>query len=56
MALNFGLGSDAAAEAVVVVWPDGRHQDFGSLAADRFYILREGSPAGKGLPAGKPRR
>jgi len=55
-ALHIGLGSHAKADRVRVFWPGGEEQDFGELAADRFYVLNEGSPAGEGIPPGKARK
>jgi hypothetical protein len=56
MALHFGLGAQPAADRVRVLWPGGREQDYGRLQGDRFYVLREGEPAGEGILPGKPRR
>ena len=38
--LTFGLGGDDTAKNVVVRWPDGEEQRFGSLAVDRYHLLR----------------
>jgi hypothetical protein len=40
----FGLGAATAAD-VVVRWPSGRVDSFSSLAADRSYLVTEGSGA-----------
>jgi hypothetical protein len=40
--LHFGLGSSARVEQVKILWTDGTTEMLSGLAADRFYILREG--------------
>jgi hypothetical protein len=40
--LHFGLGPATQADQITVRWPSGLKQQFGPLAADRFYALREG--------------
>jgi hypothetical protein len=40
--VHFGLGDDAAIEAVGVVWPNGRRERFTGVTADRLVALREG--------------
>ena len=46
----FGLGENGAARTVRVRWPDGTEEDFRTLAADRYHVLRQGT----GAPFGKP--
>ncbi len=45
-----GLGSNAAPDAVVVHWPDGRRERWTGLQADRLVTVRRGT--GTLLPAG----
>jgi hypothetical protein len=40
--LHFGLGNHEAADQVEVLWPDGKKETLTHLAADRFYVVREG--------------
>jgi len=40
---NFGLGKALIADNVEVWWPSGVKQVFKSIAADKFYVIREGS-------------
>ncbi len=54
--LHFGLGGHTKADKVEVLWPDGRRDDLGGLAADRVYCVLEGAgvvPRERILP-GKP--
>lgn len=37
--LTFGLGAESQAESVIVVWPDGKTQNFGPLSANKLYTL-----------------
>ncbi len=39
---NFGLGSGTKAELVEIKWPSGRMQTFHDVAANTFYLVREG--------------
>jgi enediyne biosynthesis protein E4 len=48
--LHFGLGSHAVVDAAEVSWPDGKKETLTDLAADRFYVVREG----KGVISTKP--
>jgi enediyne biosynthesis protein E4 len=41
--VHFGLGSVRAVDRVTIRWPNGNVETLGSLAADRFYVVREGS-------------
>jgi hypothetical protein len=43
LALTFGLGEQSAASAVEVVWPSGARQRFTNVAANRHYVVHEGS-------------
>ena len=40
--LHFGLGSHENLDQVDVVWPDGKKEILTRMAADRFYVVREG--------------
>src|SRR5688572_3713217 len=40
-----GLGSTAGDVRVRVTWPDGRVEEFGPLAADRWSVVRQGTAA-----------
>ena len=40
--VHFGLGSARAVDAVTIRWPNGNVETLGRLAADRFYVVREG--------------
>lgn len=40
--LHFGLGSHESVDQAEVLWPDGRKESLTRLAADRFYVVREG--------------
>jgi hypothetical protein len=40
--LHFGLGSYAHLHRVEVLWPDGNKEVITNLAADRYYVVREG--------------
>ncbi|MGA3129542.1 MAG: CRTAC1 family protein [Terracidiphilus sp.] len=48
--LHFGLGSHELLDQVKVLWPDGKKEILTHLAADRFYVLREG----QGVISSKP--
>jgi hypothetical protein len=41
--LHFGLGKNEVAAKVTVFWPDGKQEILTNLAADRFYVVREGA-------------
>ena len=41
--LHFGLGATSQIEKVIVRWPGGEAEEFSDLAADRRYILTQGS-------------
>jgi hypothetical protein len=40
--LHFGLGSHDAVDQAQIRWPDGNKEVLTHLAADRFYVVREG--------------
>jgi hypothetical protein len=40
--LHFGLGSHDSVDQAEVLWPDGKKDTLRHLAADRFYVVREG--------------
>jgi hypothetical protein len=40
--LHFGLGSHETVDRAEVLWPDGKTETLIHLAADRFYVVREG--------------
>jgi enediyne biosynthesis protein E4 len=48
--LHFGLGPAKRIESIEVAWPSGLVQQFGSLEADRGYLLREEEVKARGLP------
>src|SRR5262249_4035887 len=47
--LVFGLGESGSVDELVVRWPSGLEQRFSGVAADREYILVEGSSGLYGL-------
>jgi hypothetical protein len=49
--LHFGLGDQKILEKAEVLWPDGKVEVLENLAADRFYVLREGSGVVSSGPA-----
>lgn len=40
--LHFGMNSHAMIDQAEVLWPDGKKETLTHLAADRFYVVREG--------------
>lgn len=40
--LHFGLGSHESVDQAEILWPDGKKETLTHLAADRFYVVREG--------------
>jgi hypothetical protein len=40
--IHFGLGSHDRLDQVEVLWPGGKKETLTNLAADRFYVVREG--------------
>ena len=47
--LVFGLGGEARAQTLQIRWPSGLLQEFSELAADRTWIIVEGSPRAREL-------
>lgn len=41
--IHFGLAGHKSLDSAKVFWPDGKLETLGNLAADRFYIVREGA-------------
>jgi hypothetical protein len=41
--VHFGLGNKPEIEAVVVRWPDGKKEKWGTVRADRIVTLRQGT-------------
>ena len=41
--IHFGLGKHERVDRVKVFWPDAKVEVLDNLAADRFYMVREGS-------------
>ncbi|MGC1185873.1 MAG: CRTAC1 family protein [Candidatus Acidiferrales bacterium] len=41
--LHFGLGKATSAEKIVIRWPSGLVETLQNLAANRYYVVREGS-------------
>lgn len=40
--IHFGLGSHERLDKAEILWPDGKSELLTNLAADRFYVVREG--------------
>jgi hypothetical protein len=40
--VHFGLGDHQQVEKVKILWPSGKVETLTDLAADRFYLIREG--------------
>lgn len=40
--IHFGLGNHPSLDRAEVLWPDGKKELLTNLAADRFYVVREG--------------
>jgi hypothetical protein len=49
--LHFGLGASTQVDSLEIRWPSGRVDRHGPLAADRGYLLREGSSEAPPLPS-----
>jgi hypothetical protein len=41
--LHFGLGKSSRAEKIVIRWPSGLVETLSDLAANQYYVVREGS-------------
>jgi hypothetical protein len=52
--LHFGLGTHELVDKAEVLWPDGRVEKLTKLAADRFYVIREGSGVISSAPPAAP--
>ena len=48
--IHFGLGEHPRVDKADVIWPDGKVETLTNLAADRFYVVREGA----GIVSSKP--
>jgi len=48
--VHFGLGNHERVDQAEVLWPDGKKEILTNLAADRFYVVREG----QGVVSSKP--
>jgi hypothetical protein len=48
--LHFGLGSHERLDRAEILWPNGKKEMLANLAADRFYVVREG----EGVVSSKP--
>jgi len=48
--IHFGLGTQTRVDKAEVLWPNGKVETLINLAADRFYVVREGA----GVVAAKP--
>jgi hypothetical protein len=48
--IHFGLGSHGRLDRAEILWPNGKKEILTNLAADRFYIVREG----EGVVSSKP--
>jgi enediyne biosynthesis protein E4 len=40
--IHFGLGDHPHLDRAEVLWPDGKQESLANLAADRYYVVREG--------------
>jgi hypothetical protein len=40
--IHFGLGTHDRVERAEILWPNGSKETLTNLAADRFYVVREG--------------
>ncbi|HKE89806.1 MAG TPA: VCBS repeat-containing protein, partial [Gemmatimonadales bacterium] len=49
---HFGLGREARADSLQVIWPDGRYQLLTDVAADRFVTVRQEVASGRWPVAG----
>jgi len=49
MRVHFGLGATATVDQITIRWPSGQVDTLSGLAADRFYVAREGAGVKAGL-------
>ena len=54
--LHFGLGSHTRLDKAEVLWPDGTKEILTNLAADRFYVVREGEGVISSMPPQRAQR
>jgi len=54
--IHFGLGNHERVDKALVLWPDGTRETLTNLAADRFYVVREGLGVIASKAAEKPAR
>ena len=53
--VHFGLGEHQIVEKATVLWPNGKTEILTNLAADRYYLVREGAGVvDSRLPASRP--
>jgi hypothetical protein len=48
--MHFGLGNHERLDRAEILWPDGKKETLTNLAADRFYVVREGQAAVSSKP------
>ena len=53
--LHFGLGKSSLAEKIVIRWPSGLVETLSDLAANQYYVVREGSGVDKSKTHGASR-
>lgn len=41
--IHVGLGDTKSIDAVVVIWPDGKREEFGPFACDKIHVLKAGT-------------
>lgn len=51
--IHFGLGNRSRLDQAEVLWPDGKRELLANLAADTFYVVREGEGVVSHRPAEK---
>ena len=49
--LHFGLGEATRVDTLEVIWPDGRHQRFAGVDADRIVVVRQREARARQAPA-----
>ena len=50
--IHFGLGDHASLDKAEILWPNGKIEVLSNLAADRFYLVREGAGIVSSRPPG----